>query len=150
MNEHTNVIVILSDGTHRTLSFNEKVDFKRVAAGFREITHQIQPVKPAWAFVALGLEHHQYTGSEVEEIAADPRYMDLPREVVQLTNLTCAQIDRALRASGYTDNRLVRAEFRGMSSTGSAHYKVAMDDCGEEIVGDVYVTLEGGERRAEF
>lgn len=158
MSEHTTATIILSDGTHRTTSADHKLTYREVVAFFRQTVDLAgaptwsAPAQPLWAFVAYGREHHQYTGNEVLEMARDPRYMDVPRATLQLSRLDVRDIDKALRASGYLDNRLVSAQFVGMTSTGLvAHYRVAFDDCGEEIVGDVYVRRhDDGQPRADF
>jgi hypothetical protein len=77
MATHTNVVVILSDGTHRTCFWQHEVDFSKIYKFFGDTialaaTHmdgKPTGVKPVWAFVAFGRDHTEYTGNEVEELA---------------------------------------------------------------------------------
>lgn len=161
--EHSTATVVLSDGTHRTTQWFRKVEVADIARHFAEtmalaatsMDGKDTGVRPLWAFTAIGCEHMQYTSNEVEEIARDPRYQNLARSDINLTRLTVQQIDQALRLSGYTDNKLLSAEFVALQPSKNrsfqcARYRVTCDNAGERSTGDVYVKLREGRYYADF
>lgn len=58
----------------------------------------------------------------------------------EIENLNLDQVDAALQAGGYTDNRLTVVNFRGYTVSGKARYEIVFDDDG--AVGDGFVYIE--------
>jgi hypothetical protein len=66
--DHTTLVLVLLDGTHRVVRWNTPVDFNQIRAHFKaELL--ILECEIVWAFLACGQQHQQYTGNEVRELA---------------------------------------------------------------------------------
>lgn len=71
MNEHTTLIVVLSDGSHRSTQWFERVKWTRIVESMKDtVCHSAITRKPVGAVVIIGTQIQQYTAGEVMEFTS--------------------------------------------------------------------------------